>query len=142
MLADRIELVIVAFRTFHRQTKPNLAGRIDPVGHALETILLYRVSLAASLWSIAMKPGRQSLLDGRIGQHVSSQLINGKLVEGHVSIQRPNDPVPVGPNLALLVIGKAARVGIAREVEPILGAAFGIVTCRYQTIYQTIVGVG
>ena len=129
-LADRIEFVVMALRTFHRESKPNLTGGIYPVGHALETIFLFRISLTSCLWSVAMKAGGKALVITCIWQHVSCELCNGELVERHVAMKRSNNPIPIGPDLALLVVGETTRVGIAREIKPILGAAFGIVTCR------------
>jgi hypothetical protein len=67
-------------------------------------------------------------------------LFDGELIEGHVAIERADNPVAIWPNLPHLVIGKSSRVGIARQIEPILGAPLGIGGRLHQPIDDSLVG--
>ena len=140
-LADRIELVVVALGTIHGEAQPDAAGGIDAIGHALEAVLFHRIRLPPGLRGVAVEAGGEALLVRGTGEHVAGQLLNGELIKRHVAVEGANDPVTVGPDVAGLVVGKAPRVGIAREIEPVLRPAFGVVAGSHESIHEVCTGI-
>ena len=58
----------------------------------------------------------------RFGQQVAGELLDGELVERQVAVEGVDDPVAVGPDLAVVVEVDAVRVGVAGGVEPVAAA--------------------
>ena len=44
-----------------------------------------------------------------------------------VAVERLDDPVAIGPHLAVVVEVQAVRVGVARGIEPVAGAMLALV---------------
>ena len=65
-----------------------------------------------------------------------------KLIERHVAVEGADDPVAIGPNLAVVVEMDAVRVGVAGHVEPVPAAMLAPVRRLHQPIDQLLVGVG
>ena len=66
----------------------------------------------------------------RFGQQVAGQLLDRELVERHVAVEGVDDPVAIGPDLAVVVEVDAVRVGIAGGVEPVAAAVLAPVRRR------------
>ena len=62
-----------------------------------------------------------------LGQQVAGELLDRELVERHVVVQGFDDPIAIGPHLALAVDRVAVAVGIAGLVEPVAAPAFAVV---------------
>ena len=88
-----------------------------------------------------MKARGDTLLGGRVRQHVSGQLLDRELVERHVSVDRANDPVAVRPDGPLPILFITVRVGVPRQVQPASGPAFAILRRREQPIDQPFVSI-
>jgi len=54
--------------------------------------------LCSSIIPLTVEPGGDALFRGGVLQHIARQLLDGKLVEGHIPVEGVDDPVPVGPD--------------------------------------------
>ena len=123
----RIELVVVTLGTAHRRAQPDARVVADAVGRVLEQELL---GLGAALEGDhvqAVVGRRHALPHRRVRQEVPRQLLDRKAVEGHVLVERAQHPVPVRPHRPLLIPVVAHRVGVAHEIEPVLGHPLAVV---------------
>ena len=77
-----------------------------------------------------------------VGQQVAGELLDDELVERQVAIERPDDPIAVGPHLAVVVEVQAVRVAVAGGVEPEAGHVLAVARRREQPIDRSLVGVG
>ncbi len=66
-----------------------------------------------------MKTGGDLLRFGCVGEQVTCNLFDRKLVERHVVVESPDHPVPISPMITKIVALKAMRIGIASQVEPV-----------------------
>lgn len=71
-----------------------------------------------------MKPGGDPLLDRRVFQQVAGELLDRELIERLIAVERRNDPIAVGPHLAIVVEMQTVRVGITGRIEPVAAAVF------------------
>ena len=119
LLGDGIELVVVAGGATHRQAQPDRAGGVDPVLGVHDLHFLFDDAPFVGGDVAAMEAGGDELFRGRIGQQVAGQLVHRELVEGQVPVEGPDDPVPVGPHLTVIVDMQAVGVAVAGRIEPI-----------------------
>ena len=81
------------------------------------------------------------LLSG-VRQLVTGNLLDYKLVVGHVAIDRVNHPLAVPPSPgALEILFVAIAIGVMRQIEPIARPLFSVVRGIEEPIDQTHVGV-
>ena len=64
-----------------------------------------------------------------------------ELIERHVLVERADDPIAIGPDLAVVVEVNAVRVGIAGHIEPVAAAMLAPVLRLHQPIDQLLVGI-
>ena len=83
---------------------------------------IYAATAAASASSgIAAAAGRLKVyvlhpdVDAR---GMTGKLLDGELVEGHVRVERVDDPVAPGPDVAQVIALEAVGVGVAGEIKP------------------------
>jgi hypothetical protein len=123
---DGIVFVRVALAAVQREAHPGRAGDADAVHHRVKAVFI-RVDAAFFIQHrVSMKPGGDDVLRRGIRQHVSGELLDAELIEGHVIIQRLHDPVAIGPDLARAVFLEAVRVRITCEIEPAARPAFAV----------------
>ena len=72
----------------------------------------------------AEERGGESLLVERDGQHVACQLPRNELIVGQVLIDCGNNPIAIGPHVALAIGLESIRVGRARQQEPVYCDSF------------------
>ena len=70
---------------------------------------------------VAVEPGGEPLLLGRLRQQVAGELPGDEAIERQVPVERRNHPVAPRPHLAHAIVLIAVRVGVARDVEPFGG---------------------
>ncbi len=84
LLAERIVLVVVALRAGERRAEPDGCRGV----HAIDQHLVQRLlGIDPAFFvghGVAVEPGRNPLLDGRVGQHVTGDLLDGEPIERHV----------------------------------------------------------
>jgi hypothetical protein len=102
-----------------RCAEENPARRRDPIvgvvgqvlvfdGAAFVVVMLHRLNPVATSWSsVGFSTGRRDLL--------------GQTIEWLVAVERADDPVAVGPDLAVVVEMQPVGVGVPRGVEPLTG---------------------
>ncbi len=113
LLADRVELVVVAGGAPSGKAVPHRHGGFDPVG-GVDDLVFRRDEAAFRGGRIAaVEAGGDPLFEGRFRQQVAGELLDGELVEGHVGIEGVDHPVAVRPDRAVVVEVEAVGVGIA-----------------------------
>ena len=65
-----------------------------------------------------MEGGGYQLIGGWIGQEIAGQLLDCELIEGHVAVERPNDPIAIGPDGPGWVIRIARGIRVASHIQP------------------------
>ena len=106
-LGDRVELVGVALRAGHRDPHPDRHGGVDAIDDSYVTKLFVVGATLIVGQCVAMKGGGHQLLVRWVGEQISSQLFDGKLIEGHTVVDGFDDPVAIGPNRSGRIVGIA-----------------------------------
>ena len=129
----------VTLRAVQRQSEPRRAHCRDPILHGLDPVFLGVAAALVIDLRIAVEAGGDLLLQRRLWQQVSSELLNCKLIERLVAVEGVDHPLAVRPDGAreihLITIG----VGIARQIQPATRHVFAVVGRREQAIDQLLV---
>ena len=141
LLGDGIELVVVAGGATHRQAQPDRAGGVDPVLGVHDLHFLFDDPPFVGGDVAAMEAGGDELLRGRVGQQVAGQLVHRELVEGQVPVEGPDDPVAVGPHLAVVVDMQAVGVAVAGRIEPVAAPVLPVGRGPHEPVDPPGVGV-
>ena len=104
LLRNRIVLVVVALRAFHRQTKPDIGGRLDPVDVVFHTVLFVDRPALVGRAMVAVEPGSHLLRKRGILQLIPCQLLNGEIIETLVVVVGVDRPVAPRPHEAHAVV--------------------------------------
>ena len=118
--------MVVALCAFKGGSQENGSGCIHAVDYLIHAIL-FRVR--AGLYvagGCAMKSCSDTLVGSGTGQHITSNLLDYKLVKCHSRIKGIDYPIPISPTVAKLVGLKAVAVGVARKVQPGACPAFAV----------------
>ena len=141
MLRDRIELVVVAAGTAHREPEKSAPEGIDLLIDGVEP-QLFLVPLGQHLGAEGEK-GRADelpapgLVIGR-GHEVAGDLLADEFVVGLVAVEGVDDVVPIPPGLVKGVVAvPAVRIGIAGHVEPVTTPFFAEGGPRKQFVDDT-----
>ena len=153
-IEERIELVVLAVRDGivfvrvalsapHRQTEPDRSRRVGSIDELLVAVLLFVGSPLFVRQRIAMKTGRDPLVERRVGQQVSRQLLDRELIEWQIAIERIDHPIPPTPRVGTRqVFLIAIAVGIACEIEPMPSPPLAKMGRSQQPIEQPVAGIG
>ena len=103
----------VALGARHRNSHPNGHGRIDSVDNC-RIAKLFVVGPPLTIGHrVAMEcSGHEICLSGMVKQ-VAGQLLDRKLFDRHIPIERVDDPISIRPDSPWRIIGVASRVGVA-----------------------------
>src|SRR5262245_5321344 len=133
--------MVVALAAFQRRAEPNGAGDIYAVDYLVGAIFfLVRSGLNVDSRA-AMKAGGDLLIQGCTRQQISRDLRDRELIEGHVGVERPDDPIAIRPDRTMAVPLKAVAVGIAGGVEPRRRPALAIAGRGEQPVEEPLVCV-
>ena len=124
-LGNGVKFMVVALGAFHRHAEKGRCGGVNPVIDILQPVFFIHNSAFCRDLVIPVEACGENLLFGGIGQEVSGKLPGHKLVEGHVSPERIDDPVAPGVHGAPAVGVVAVAVGISGHIEPFHCHAFG-----------------
>ena len=141
-MRDGVELVIVASRTADRQAEPNGAGGVNPVFGVHHEDFLGDGAAFACGDVAAVESGGDLLFLGGVGKQVAGNLLDGELVEGLIAVEGADDPVAVGPHLAVIVVVQAVGIGVAGGVEPIACTVLAVGLAAHQGVDEIAVGIG
>ena len=101
LLRDGVVLVIVAAPATHRHAQPDGGGGVEAVDDVLGLVLLGDRAALVVDHVVAVEAGGNQLLAGRVRQQVAGQLLDRETVEGHVAVERVDDPVAPMPHVAV-----------------------------------------
>ena len=96
-LRNRVELVVVTLRAAERQTEPQRAYCVCSVEDVVDARFFFVPTALTVCHVVAMKARGEPLLGSRVRKQVSGKLLDRKLVERHVGVERGDDPVPPRP---------------------------------------------
>ena len=116
--ADRVVLVVVAAGTAGGQAQEDGSVGIDLVDDVADIDFLFDRAPLAGRDVAAVEAGGDHLVGRRIGQQVAGELFDDEPVERLVGVEGVDDPVAIGPGLAIVVEVQAVGVAIAGGVEP------------------------
>ena len=122
-LAERVVLVIVTLAAADGQSEKDRAGGVHAIDDRFDAELL---GVGPALFvdkRVAVKSGRDDLVEPRVGEHVTGELLDDELIERQVAVEGIDDPIAVLPDRAWLVARVAVRVGVTGGVEPIAAPA-------------------
>ena len=136
-----VELVIVTACAFHRQAQKDGAEGPDAIVHVLDPVLLGCDAAFDGEAVVAVEGGGDLLIEGRVGQQITGELLGDELIEGHVLLKRADDPIPPGPLIVRSVVLVAVAVGEAGVVEPVQGQGLGARVGGQETIDDPAVGL-
>ena len=117
--ADGIVFVVVAAGAAHRQAEKRCRGCLHTVDHVLHPPLFINRAALGDHAVVAVEAGGNQLLLRGLGQQITGELLQEKLIRRHVGVERADHPVPPGPHAAVEVVLIAVGVGEAGDVEPV-----------------------
>ena len=122
-LREGVVFVVVALGAFEGRAKPDDAQRADAVVDLVHARLL-RVGAGLDVRGrAAVEAGGDALRLGGVRQHIAGKLLDGELREGHVGVERVDNPVAIRPEVAEVVALEAVGVCVTCVVEPRPGPA-------------------
>ena len=116
----------MAATAIQSQSEPCQPCRFDSIKDRFHEPFLFNPTAFSIQSMIAIEPRRDNLILSRIGQHVTGQLLNGKLIKRHVGIVSLDHPVAPRPHFATAVDLKSIAVGVASIVQPTDRHAFAV----------------
>ena len=105
--------------TLGRQSQHGFSDAVDAVEHLDHTKLFRHDRPFFVDHAVSQKSSGDDLFLSCIGQEISGDLFNKKLVVWHIEIDGFNNPVAPRPLLPLQVLFVAVRVGIASQIQPV-----------------------
>jgi len=136
-VGDLIILVRVATGAGESEPHPDRAHRLDAIHHRGDAPLLFINPAFGVCQGLTVEGGRENLIGRRVLDEIAGKLLNRELVEGHVGIDRVDDPVTIAPRIGpMVVFFKTVAVGIAGAVEPVTPPAFSEGLTRKEIIGQ------
>ena len=118
--------MIMALGAFHSQPHPDIPGGFYPIHHIFNPEFLSNDSSLIGGGMVAIKTGGDFLIIRGIREKISGQLLDRKLVEGHIVLVCIQDPVSPGPHISGAIIMKDGSVSVTGRIHPDKGHAFSI----------------
>ena len=109
---------------------------IDAVKDAVDSKLFFVDTAFLIDLCVAVKTGCDLLADRRSGQQVARQLLDRKLIEGHIGIQRVDHPIAKLPNRPGAVDRVAVAVSIPCLVPPPAAPSLAVMRTAQQSVDQ------
>ena len=142
LLADRVELVVVALRAGEGQAQDGFAQRLHAVRVVVEQVLRGDRATLVGVHVVALEARRDQLGVRRVRHEVAGELLEQEAVVGLVVVEGLDDPVAPEPEVATAVDGEAIGVGVAGRIEPVQGHALAEVRRGQQAVDLLLVGAG
>ena len=141
-LGKGIVFVVMAAGALEREAEEGSRGGVDPVGDILHPVLLVDDPPFGREHVIAAEASGHPLGDGGISEQVARHLLGHELVEGDVLRERPDHPIPPGPERPRLVVVVAVGVGVPGDIEPLHRHPLGIPRRHQKSVDHALVGRG
>ena len=130
--------MVVTASTAERQTEKRPAGRFELLVDDVHSHLGF-VSFGENLRADTEKAGRDQLLMllslAFEGQEIAGQLLDDKLIERLVAIERCHDVIAISPRISVCdVFIQTIRVRVPRDIEPMPSPAFAVLWRCEQSI--------
>ena len=123
-VTKRIVGMAVALHAAERHALPRLPGGVHPVDHGGNAeFLIVRAPLFIGLRD-PMSRGGHIVFNSGLRQQIAGDLLDGKLIERQIRIQRGDDPVAKLPDRTTSVCSQAARIGVTHLIQPDTRPAF------------------
>ena len=90
---------------------------------------------------VAVESGGNFLVECGVWQKIAGKLLDGKLIEGKVSVVGTDHPVTPGPHVTVGIILVTIGIGIPRGIEPVTCHVFTITRRCKKTINDFRVGI-
>ena len=142
LLADRIELMVVALRAGEGQAEDGLTKGLHAVGVIVDEVLSGNRATLVGVHVVALETGRDQLAVVGVRHEVAGDLLRDEAVVGFVVVEGLDDPVAPEPEVTAAVDGEAVGVGVAGGIEPIEAHAFAEVGTGQQAVDEPAVSVG
>ncbi len=139
---DRIEFVIVTSGATGRQTEPNGGSSLDAIFGIDRRIFVRDRSAFAGGREQPVVTGGNLLIDGRVGQQITCDLLDRELIERHIGLECVDYPIPIWPDTARMIVMNALRVGVANRIEPEPRELLGARVALQHAIDRFLVGIG
>ena len=110
--------MVVAGGAAGGEAEPDGGGRLNAVDRVSHIVFIVDRTALAGGDVAAVEPGRDPLIEGRLGQEVAGELFNSELVKGLVAVEGIDDPVPVGPERSFIIQVQAMGVAVAGRIQP------------------------
>ena len=138
---DRVVFVVMALRAGDGLTEPDRADGPNAIGQHAGFVVLVLCATLFGAEDQAIEGRSDAGFLVRIGQEISGYLFERESVEGLIGIERSDDVIAIGPNVARIVAVVTDRVGKADDVEPSDGHPFAEVRIGEQRLDQIAVGL-
>ena len=140
---ERVELVVVAAGAADREAKEALAGVDEDVVEGILAGEPLRGVVGTDLAGKKDGGGDEEPGGGVVPVGVTGELTANERVVGHVGIEGRHDPVAVGPGVGPFGVDLVAvGVGVADDVEPVLGHPLAVAWRGEEPIDDALVGAG
>ena len=135
LLRNRIELVVVARGAADRQSEEHGTRRIRAILDVLKAHFFFDDAVLVGRRVVPDESGCDALIERGIRQQVAGELLDCKLIERQIGVERPDHPVAVRPDAAaIIVVMQAVGVAVARRIEPIARAVLAVVRRGQQSV--------
>ena len=133
--------MVVALRATDGLREPDGADGADAVGEVARLVVLRLRAALLGGEQQAVESGGHARLQRGVGQEVAGKLLNGEPVETLVLVERLDDVVAVGEDVARRVGMVADSVRVTHHVQPADGHALAVVRRGEQALDELGVGV-
>ena len=124
LLADRIELMVVALRASEGQAEDGFTEGLHAVGVVVDEVLGGNRATLVGVHVVALESGGDELAVVGIRHEVAGDLLRDEAVVGLVVVEGLDDPVAPEPEVTPAVDGEAVGVGVTGGIQPIEAHAF------------------
>ena len=119
--------MVVAAGAADRQAEPHSGDGAGAVDRPFDSIHLQFESPFAVMQGVAVESRRDALIDGRSGDQVSGDLLDGESVKAQVPVEGVDHPVPPAPRIRTDEIGLVAvALSESSLVQPVQGVHFSV----------------
>jgi hypothetical protein len=140
--ADRVELVVVARGAARGEAQPDSGHRLDAVLRVDRLVFGRDRAALAGRGEAAVVTGGDFLVERRLGQEIARHLLDGELIERQIPPKRPDYPVAVRPDRAVVVDVDAMCIRITDRIQPLAAELLGAGIGRQQAVDRAVVGGG